>query len=59
MKEDRKLEIIDKMWDMLVDHFGTNESLRQLKRDYALELSEDEIKYLKRGNGYIVIENRG
>lgn len=52
MTEDRKLEIIDKMWDMLVDHFGSNESIKQLKRDYGLELNEDEIKYLKRGNGW-------
>ena len=47
--EERNLEIIDAMFDMLVDEFGYLTTIDTLANDYGLELTSEEKEYLTRG----------
>lgn len=48
MEKERALYIIDKAFDLLTDIMGFDNAVKELKF-YDLELTDDEIEYLKRG----------
>ncbi len=51
MENERALEIIDKMFDLLVDELGYRTVIDTLERDYGLKLTQEEKSYLTRGMG--------
>lgn len=49
MENERALEVIDKMFDLLTDTIGRVRTIEELKINYNLDFSEEELRWLLRG----------
>lgn len=56
MENERALEVIDKMFDLLTDTMGRRKALEELRLNYDLAFSEDELRWLLRGSTSSVVE---
>jgi hypothetical protein len=56
MENERALECIDKMFDLLTDTIGRRKAIEKLKLNYDLTFSEDELRWLLRGAPSSVVE---
>jgi hypothetical protein len=56
MENERALEMIDKMFDLLTDTMGRRKTLEELRLNYELTFSEDELRWLLRGAPSSVVE---
>lgn len=46
---ERSLYIIDHIFDLLIDTMGFENAINELKVNYNLKFTEEELAYLKRG----------
>lgn len=56
MENERAQLIIDKMFDLLTDTIGRRKTFEELKLNYDLAFSEDELRWLLRGSPVSVVE---
>lgn len=56
MENERAQQVIDKMFDLLADTIGRSRTLEELRLNYNLTFTEDELRWLLRGAPSSVVE---